>query len=293
MDNVQRIFVCGSGLMGSGIAQVAAQGGFSVTMYDIGDEPLQRGMAAIRDSLDRFVRREVLTEAAKEETLARLQTTRALADAATCDLVIEAVPENFELKKQVFAELDNICPENVVFATNTSAIPITRMAAVTNRPDQFVGMHFFSPVPLMKLVEIVRGERTSDETVQIAEAVGRRMGKEPVVVARDFGGFLANRIGLPYMRAAIVALTEGVASAADIDKGMRLGFGMPMGPLELADLTGLDVLMHSLEAIAADLEDASYAPPPLLKRMVEAGKLGRKTGIGFYRYDERGKRIDG
>lgn len=291
MQHVERIFVCGSGLMGSGIAQVAAQGGFSVTMYDVGPEPLQRGLAAIQDSLDRFVRRGTITEQDRSDTLARIQTTLELSDAASSDLVIEAVPENLELKQKIFTQLDSICPERVVLATNTSALPITRIAAATKRPEKVLGMHFFSPVPLMKLVEIVRGERTVNATVKVAEEVGRRMGKEPVVVDRDFGGFLANRIGLPYMRAAIVALTEGVASPADIDKGMRLGFGMPMGPLELADLTGLDVLMHSLEAIANDLEDASYAPPPLLKRMVEAGKLGRKTGEGFYRYDSSGKRI--
>ncbi|GAW93810.1 3-hydroxyacyl-CoA dehydrogenase family protein [Calderihabitans maritimus] len=288
---IKTIFVVGAGLMGSGIAQVAAQGGYRVVMHDLNDQILQKGMESIKNSLERFAKKGKISEGEVSEIINRIETTTDLTKAAEAELVIEAVFENLEIKKDVFSKLDNICKPEAILATNTSALSITKIAAATNRPEQVVGMHFFSPVPMMKLVEIIKGVRTADTTVAIVKEVAKQMGKEPVVAGKDFGGFIANRVALPYMRMAIVVLTEGIASKEEIDQAMRLGYGFPMGPLELADLTGLDVLLHSLEGIYNDLQDPAYAPPPLLKRMVEAGLLGRKTGQGFYRYDAQGKRL--
>ncbi|WP_227762264.1 3-hydroxyacyl-CoA dehydrogenase family protein [Zhaonella formicivorans] len=287
----EKIFIVGAGLMGSGIAQVAAQGKMSVILQDISLQALEKAQKSIQFSLERFVKKEKITVSEKVEILARIDFTTELARAEEVDLVIEAVYEDLDLKLRIFRQLESICPTNTILATNTSALPISKIASVTNRPDKVVGMHFFSPVPMMKLLEIVRGQLTSDETVRAVQDIGTRMGKETIVVQKDFGGFIVNRIGLAYMKAAIDVLTEGIGTAEDIDKGMRLGYGMPMGPLELADLTGTDVLLHSLENVYHDLNNEAYFPPSLLKRMVEAGRLGRKVNHGFYRYDENGKKI--
>lgn len=287
----KKIFVAGAGLMGSGVAQVAAQAGYLVTMQDVSQQSLDRGMANIKQSVGRFVKKGVYSAEQELEILGRIKTTLTLEIASDADLVIEAIFENLDAKQAIFKQLDEICPAHTILATNTSALSITKIASITGRADRVIGMHFFSPVPMMKLVEIIPGIASSDSTVEVSQEVGRRMGKESVLVRRDFGGFLANRIGLPYSRMAIIALTEGLGSAEDIDQAMRLGFGMPMGPLELADLTGLDILLNAMTNIYVDLGDDSYSPPPLLKRMVDAGYLGRKTKRGFYQYDENGKRI--
>lgn len=287
----ETIFIIGSGLMGSGMAQVAAQGEMNVILQDVSESVLEKAKKGIQISLDRFVKKEKITPAQRAEILGRIELTTEISRAAAADLVIEAVYENLDLKLRIFKQLDTICPPDVILATNTSALPISKIAGVTNRPDKVIGMHFFSPVPMMKLLEIVRGQLTSDATVRFAEEIGARMGKETIVAQKDFGGFIVNRIGLAYMKAAIDVLTEGIGSPEEIDKGMRLGYGMPMGPLELADLTSTDVLLHSLENVFHDLNNDAYFPPPLLKRMVDAGRLGRKVGYGFYRYDENGKKV--
>ncbi|WRO22825.1 3-hydroxyacyl-CoA dehydrogenase NAD-binding domain-containing protein [Metallumcola ferriviriculae] len=289
--SIDRILVIGAGLMGSGIAQVAAQSGIKVCMHDVDEASLERGLNSIKYSLGRFVKKGRFTLDERDEILNRIEVTTDLGRSAQAQLVIEAIFENMELKQKIFRELDKVCPTKTYFASNTSALSITELASVTGRPEKVIGMHFFSPVPMMKLLEIVKGMHTSEETVKVAERVGKRMGKETVVAKRDFGGFLLNRIALPYSRMAIVALTEGVGTPEDIDKGMRLGFGMPMGPLELADLTGIDVLLHAMTAIYEDIGDEAFCPPPLLKRMVDAGRLGRKVGYGFYKYAENGKKI--
>lgn len=288
---VSRIFVVGAGLMGSGIAQVAAQAGYEVILEDVSKEALSRGLENIRDSLARLERKGKITAEQASQVLARLSTAESLDQASEADFVIEAVPEDLDLKMRLFRELDAICPPRTVLATNTSALSITRIAGSTGRPDRVVGMHFFSPVPLMPVVEVIRGLNTSDATFALAEQVGKRMGKTVVKVQKDFGGFLVNRIYLPYMRMAIIALTEGLGSVEDIDQAVRLALGYPMGPFELTDMVGADVLLMAMEAIYRDVGDESYAPPPLLKRMVEAGLLGRKTGRGFYEYDAQGKRL--
>lgn len=288
---VSRIFVVGAGLMGSGIAQVAAQAGYEVILEDVSKEALSRGLENIRDSLARLERKGKITAEQASQALARLGTAEGLEKASEADFVIEAVYEDLDLKIRVFRELDAICLPRTVLATNTSALSITKIASATRRPDRVVGMHFFSPVPLMPVVEVIRGLNTSDATFALAEQVGKRMGKTVVKVQKDFGGFLVNRIYLPYMRMAIIALTEGLGSVEDIDQAIRLALGYPMGPFELTDMVGADVLLMAMEAIYRDVGDESYSPPPLLRRMVEAGLLGRKTGRGFYEYDAQGNRL--
>jgi len=281
---IKKVFVVGSGLMGSGIAQVTAAAGYRVVMHDVDEERTSKGMEAIRSSLGKFLSKEKITQEQHDSALANITTTTDLKDASDCDLVVEAVFEDLEVKRKVFSELDSICPPHAILATNTSAIPITSIAAATGRPDKVVGTHFFSPVPLMRLCEIIRGLQTSDETMETAEKWAQSVGKETVRVLKDHAGFIANRLYLPMGMEAARMLEAGVATPEDIDKAMRLGYNLPMGPLELADMTGIDVLANASMAIFNDTGDPKYYPPPLIRRMIAAGLLGRKTGKGYYDY---------
>jgi 3-hydroxybutyryl-CoA dehydrogenase len=279
-----RLAVIGSGLMGSGIAQVSAQAGWQVTMRDVDDASLNRGMSAIKDSLSRFAAKGKIAEADVEATLARITPTTDLDAAADADVVVEAIYEKVEAKHEVFKVLDKICKPGVVLGTNTSAIPITQIAAVTSRPESVVGIHFFSPVPMMKLVELVRGYQTSDDTLAAARNYAEEVGKTCVEVKRDVAGFVSNRLFSAILVEAIQLVESGVVSAADLDTVMKLGFGHAMGPLATVDLTGLDVMLNATSNIYRDTADEKFFPPELLQRMVTAGDLGRKTGKGFYSY---------
>ncbi|GAA1632247.1 3-hydroxyacyl-CoA dehydrogenase family protein [Actinoplanes couchii] len=279
-----RLAVIGSGLMGSGIAQVSAQAGWQVTMRDVDDASLTRGMGAIEDSLTRFVTKGRITEEDLQATLARITPTTDLDAVADADVVIEAIFEKVEAKHEVFKALDKICKAGAVLGTNTSAIPITQIATVTQRPESVVGIHFFSPVPMMKLVELVRGYQTSDETLATARAFAEGVGKTCVEVKRDVAGFVSNRLFSAILVEAIQLVESGVVSAEDLDTVMKLGFGHTMGPLATVDLTGLDVMLNAAGNIYRDTADAKFFPPELLQRMVQAGDLGRKTGKGFYDY---------
>ncbi|HEY6737941.1 MAG TPA: 3-hydroxyacyl-CoA dehydrogenase family protein [Actinopolymorphaceae bacterium] len=278
--------VVGAGLMGGGIAQVAAVAGWRVVLHDVGDEPLSRGLDAIRTSVSKLVEKGRLGADAGEEALARIRPETdfdALAEAA---LVVEAVFEQLSVKHEVFRRLDGICAEDVVLATNTSAIPITKVAAVTERPESVVGTHFFSPVPLMPLCELIRGHRTTDRTLARARAFAESVGKTCVVVERDVAGFVTTRLICAFVMEAVRLVEAGVISAQDLDTACRLGFGHAMGPLATTDLTGVDVLRHATLNIWEDTADPKFFPPELLGRMVEAGELGRKAGRGFYSYDQ-------
>jgi 3-hydroxybutyryl-CoA dehydrogenase len=279
-----RLAVIGAGLMGSGIAQVAAVAGWQVTLRDVGDDALARGVAGIRKSLDRFVAKGTVTEADAAAAVDRITTTTELDAAADADLVVEAVFEELEVKQGVFRELDRICRDGAVLATNTSAIPITQIATVTARPESVVGIHFFSPVPMMKLVELVRGYQTSDDTLAAARNFAEEVGKTCVEVKRDVAGFVSNRLFSALLVEAIKLVESGVISPADLDTVMKLGFGHAMGPLATVDLTGLDVMLNAAGNIYRDTADEKFFPPELLQRMVTAGDLGRKTGKGFYTY---------
>jgi 3-hydroxybutyryl-CoA dehydrogenase len=270
--------------MGSGIAQVSAQAGWQVTMQDIDEASLSRGVAAIRDSLTRFASKGKIATEDVEATLGRITTTADLDAAADADVVIEAIFEKIEAKHEVFRTLDKICKPGAVLGTNTSALPITSIAAVTGRPESVVGIHFFSPVPMMKLVELVRGYQTSDETLAAARNFAEEVGKTCVEVKRDVAGFVSNRLFSALLVEAIKLVESGVVSAADLDTVMKLGFGHSMGPLATVDLTGLDVMLHAASNIYRDTADEKFFPPELLQRMVTAGDLGRKTGKGFYTY---------
>jgi 3-hydroxybutyryl-CoA dehydrogenase len=280
-----KLVVVGAGLMGSGIAQVAAAAGHDVVLRDVTDDALQRGLAGVRTSLERFVAKGRITAADAEAAVGRITTTTDLEAAADADVVVEAVFEKLEVKHEVFRELDRICRDGAVLATNTSAIPITQIAAVTRRPEAVVGTHFFSPVPMMALCELVRGHKTSDATLESARRLAESVGKTVVVVNRDVAGFVTTRLICALALEAVRLVENGVASAEDVDAACRLGFGHAMGPLATTDLTGIDVMLNAALNIYADTQDEKFFPPELLSRMVTAGDLGRKSGRGFYPHD--------
>jgi 3-hydroxybutyryl-CoA dehydrogenase len=281
---IKTVGVIGCGLMGSGITQVSAQSGFATIVVEASDELLKRGLDRLRATLQGLVDKGKLDAKAKDATLANITGTVRLEDLKTCDLVIEAMTENQPLKNETFAKLDRICPPATVLASNTSSCNVTALAAATRRPGQVVGLHFFNPVPLMKLVEVVRTILTDDAAAASATEWVRAVGKVPVQ-AKDSTAFIVNRLLVPYLLDAIRVYEGGLASLEDIDQAMKLGCGYPMGPFTLLDLVGLDTTMYVAEVMFEEFREPRYAPPPLLKRMVMAGQLGRKTGRGFYRYD--------
>ncbi|NOT09122.1 MAG: 3-hydroxybutyryl-CoA dehydrogenase [Gemmatimonadales bacterium] len=281
MTAIRRVGVLGSGLMGSGIAQVAATAGFEVIARDLEEAQLARARKTIEQSLAKFVEKGKLDAAARDAALGRIRFTTELEALAGTDLIIEAVTEDLEIKNLLWTALDSICPPATLFASNTSSLSIMAMATVTGRPDRFVGLHFFNPVPLMPLVEVVRTVASSREAVEVATGFARRLGKEPIA-AKDSAGFIVNLLLIPYLLDAIRAVERGVASVADIDTGMKLGCGHPMGPLTLLDFVGLDTSLKVGEILYEEFREARYAPPPLLRRMVLAGWYGKKSGKGFY-----------
>jgi 3-hydroxybutyryl-CoA dehydrogenase len=278
----RKLAVIGAGLMGSGIAQVAAQAGWEVVLRDLTDEALARGRAAIESSCARFVAKGTMTQADAEATLSRVTTTTDLGAAAGAEIVVEAVYEDADVKRDLFRALEDIVSDTTVLASNTSAIPLTKLAAATRRPERVVGTHFFSPVPVMRLCELVRGHKTSDETLAAAREFAESTGKTCVVVNRDVAGFVTTRLISALVVEAVRLYESGVASAEDIDTACRLGFGHAMGPLATADLTGIDVLLKATENIYAECRDEKFSPPELMRRMVDAGDIGRKSGQGFY-----------
>jgi 3-hydroxybutyryl-CoA dehydrogenase len=280
----QKLFVVGSGLMGSGIAQVAATAGWVVTVRDVDQASLVRGLTGIEKSLAKFVEKQTLTADERDAALGRLGTTTDLDEAADADIVVEAVFEKVDVKREVFAALDAICKDTAILATNTSAIPITKIAAATSRPESVVGTHFFSPVPMMRLCELVRGVQTSDETLAAARSFAEEVGKTCIVVNRDVAGFVTTRLISALAMEAISLYESGVASAEDIDVACKLGFGHVMGPLATTDLTGVDVLRNATLNIYHECAEDKFYPPELLSRMVDAGLLGRKSGHGFFDY---------
>lgn len=275
--------VIGAGQMGSGIAQVAAQAGFNVMLRDVDEKYLERGVTSIRKSLEKFVEKGKLAPSERDVILGRITTTTNLEDFKDCDLVVEAILENEALKLELFRDLGRIVKPSGVLASNTSSIPITKLASASGRPTQFIGMHFMNPVPLMALVEVIRGHLTSDETANLVLGTARKMGKTPVE-CNDFPGFVSNRILMPMLNEAIQCVMEGVARPEAIDQIMKLGMNHPMGPLTLADFIGLDTCLSIMEVLHAGLGDDKYRPSPLLRKMVQAGLLGRKSGRGFYTY---------
>ncbi|KMK95854.1 3-hydroxybutyryl-CoA dehydrogenase [Rossellomorea marisflavi] len=281
--SIQKVMVIGAGQMGSGIAQVCAQAGYDVTLNDLKGEFVERGLSSIEKNLARAVEKGRMSADEKDQTTGRLSSSTDLQDAKGVDLIIEAAVENMDIKKTIFAQLDEIAPEHTMLATNTSSLPITEIAAATNRPQQVIGMHFMNPVPVMKLVEIIRGLATSDEVYAAIEDMTNKLQKTPVEV-EDFPGFVANRILMPMINEAVYTLYEGVASKEDIDSVMKLGMNHPMGPLTLADFIGLDTCLYIMETLHEGFGDDKYRPCPLLRKYVKAGWLGRKTGRGFYEY---------
>jgi 3-hydroxybutyryl-CoA dehydrogenase len=282
---IETVGIVGCGLMGSGIAQVCAEAGHKVVVREVSDELLKKGLGKIESFLKKGVEKGKVSPERMSEVLGRLQGTTDLTKLAACDIVIEAVVENLDAKRQVYEILDRECPPHTIFASNTSSLSVTEMAAVTKRPDRFVGLHFFNPVPLMKLVEVVRSPLTSPEAFEAAFVFAKGLGKSPIR-ASDKTGFIVNRLLVPFLLDAIRALEEGVGSVEDIDKGMQLGCGHPMGPLTLLDFVGLDTTYYIANIMFDEFREKRFAPPPLLKRMVQAGLNGRKTGKGFYDYSQ-------
>jgi len=283
MSTINTVGIIGAGTMGNGIAQACAVVGIKALMIDVNEAAIERGLKAVSGSLDRLVRKEKLTEAQKAEAMARITGSTRMADLAQADFIIEAATENEDLKRKILKDVAAIAGADTVIATNTSSISITGLAASSGRPETFIGMHFFNPVPLMALVEIIRGLATSEATFAATEELSKRLGKTPICV-KNAPGFVVNRILCPMINEAIFVLAEGLATAEDIDNGMRLGTNQPIGPLALADMIGLDTMLSVMEVFYEGFNDSKYRPAPLLKEMVAAGYLGRKTGRGFYHY---------
>jgi 3-hydroxybutyryl-CoA dehydrogenase len=286
MSKIKKVGVLGSGLMGSGIAEVAARSGYETVVREVSSELMDKGLDKIRGSLNKAVERGKLEASARDEAVGRLSGTVDLEAFADCDIVVEAIVENLDEKRKTFGALDEAVKKDAIFASNTSSLTITQMAMFTKRPDQFVGLHFFNPVPVMKLVEVVRTLLTSDASFDRAFEFARSLGKEPVA-ARDNSGFIVNRLLVPYLLDAIRALEEGVGSVEDIDKGMQLGCGYPMGPFTLLDFVGLDTTYYIAGIMFDEYKEKRFASPPLLKQMVTAGRLGKKSGRGFYDYSKK------
>ncbi len=280
---IQKVSIVGAGTMGNGIAHAFAQKGFEVTLIDIVEENLKKGLDTVKANLLRQVKRELILQADADAAMGRIKTSMDLKSVAGSQLVIEAIAEDLAIKNKFWREMESICPAETIFASNTSSLPITQLASATKRPDKFIGMHFMNPVPLMKLIELIRGIATSDETYNVIKELSIKLDKTPVEV-NDYPGFIANRILMPMINEACYALMEGVSGREEIDQVMKLGMNHPMGPLTLADFIGLDVCLAILETLHSGLGDPKYRPCPLLRKMVQAGWLGRKSGRGFYVY---------